>query len=627
MTTKGSNSGFKNKTDDWTYFFGATYKNTVDGLGKIEAYRISQNVSNQSWRHLGLGDLKVFGGNFSNEEETYNLPDSYRASLNTQPELPNTVEIDDTQYTVNWPYVDTTVAGDKTVTGVIIETGRKITAKVKVGDMNDYLTHYYDFNGDVKNKGNTGAAGDGQLMGDAKIYENKLLINRNDNSRTDYMKIGDAVVADDQTEVTITAFFRPSINQQENPLFGFGVGDNKRAFYNPNTNNGQFFEVRANDGWNVSDYSGFNFSSSALADKWHHIAIVVKGNHVTTYYNGEHVGEHTYGLNDTVINCMKGTENYIGTSGYSSGIPWSFTGFIDDFRIYNIALHADEVAELANARPAEDNDLIAVSAPELNVVGKDSDEYTDDLYMEYKVDFSDVKESVSEHCANRTLHYYVTVNQYDTDSNTFTPVETEQEITELDESGIATVGVLPENPNVIYGVSASAKVDNDAYEAVAADIANATTLYEEVLKDLADGGYKETDTLDTARLANANAVIGRGGLAAISDLPEIQSKIMKAEGNTVTVIDPFKTLGIGFMYNENQLYIGSVAATGGENGRVYRSLTLQDGAVTLGDPVDVTGQEAVTLSLDAVQIEYVETLIESLETEDTGSEADFIPEL
>ncbi len=622
----------------WTLFYEAKYNGVVGPLAKIEDRNIYFNggtLNDKNAEGMGFGNFKAYAGNYINGSTKI---DSVTTEQNVVPTLqPKTDEGND----IIWGYADYSTDGKRvTVHGVVLQTGEAVTAEVMVGKRNlsKHLTHYYDFDSaaegtTVKNAGTTSAAGDGVLNEDAKIYEGKLLINRNDRGKTDYMKINNAVVTDDQTEVTIAAFFRPSINQQSNPLFGFGADDHRRAFYNPNTNNGQFFEVRANDGWNGTDYSGFNFSSSALANKWHHIAIVVKDNQVITYSDGVSVGENTFSLNQTVINCMKGTENYIGVSGYSSGIPNSFTGFIDDFRVYNIALSDDEIATLAGDRPEEDNDLITVSAPELNVVkdAGESDANVDDLYMEYKVDFSDVKESVADIC-NRTLYYSVTVNQFDADSKEPTVVGDAQTVT-VDDNGIATVGIVPKNPNVIYGISASVTVDNeqkngqDAYASIDANIANATTLYEEVLKDLANSNYQQGDSLDPARLASANTVIGLGGLAGIADLQGLQNQIMTAEGNTVTINTPFKELGIGFKYSADKLYVGDIAVTGYADGTVYRQLTLADGKVTLSDPFDATGQEAITLSLDAVQIEFVETLIESLEAENAGSEADFIPEL
>ena len=78
----------------------------------------------------------------------------------------------------------------------------------------------------------------------------------------------------------------------------------------------------------------------------------------------------------------------------------------------------------------------------------------------------------------------------------------------------------------------------------------------------------------------------------------------------------------------NTIYFGSdegtAVDTNGANGR-YRKLVIKDGKVTLEDSVT---QEAVVLSLESVNIEFIETAVAEKEAaEDAVFEPDFIPVL
>lgn len=120
------NSGYVNKTDNWRYFFGATYDNAVYGLGKIEVYRISARGESS---HVGLGDLRVWGGDM---EET---GISVVTRQNVSPELPDKVTISGMKTYVQWEAVDTSAIGTVAAYGITAD-GKMVKAEVVVAPVN-----------------------------------------------------------------------------------------------------------------------------------------------------------------------------------------------------------------------------------------------------------------------------------------------------------------------------------------------------------------------------------------------------------------------------------------------------------------------------------------------------------
>ena len=239
-----------------------------------------------------------------------------------------------------------------------------------------------------------------------------------------------------------------------------------------------------------------------------------------------------------------------------------------------------------------------------------------ELAVEYVVDFNDAKAgNDGKYCA--VVEYL--------ESGEWKPVGAETELTLSD--GRAAVAFVPENSNVPYRLSAYIKSAAGAVSASAS--AAGTTLYELVIDDIVTSGYTSPDELDRDVLAKANAVIGKGGLVGIDALDSVRARLMeKPEGKTDTVVirPQFAELGIGFVLADGKLYVGSVCGEG-ETSVVYTGVTLDGGKVTL------TGRDsdglaiAETLSLDAVQIEFVETLIETVTVESAAAGQEFVPEL
>ncbi len=174
------------------------------------------------------------------------------------------------------------------------------------------------------------------------------------------------------------------------------------------------------------------------------------------------------------------------------------------------------------------------------------------------------------------------------------------------------------------------------------------SLYQLVVNDIAANAdvYKgdQKEHLDAVKVAAANAVIAAGGVYysegnALTNEGEKLFKTPVVDGDTVTVEinDNIRGFGIGFVLdNESKFYFGSAGTEATVSnadgaGKVFYKLTIKKNGdkyeVTLSDAPETVGLEAVTLSLDSTNIEFVEKLITEIEAGGVEAEADFVPEI
>lgn len=120
-------------------------------------------------------------------------------------------------------------------------------------------------------------------------------------------------------------------------IFDFGNGTNQYLFLTPNTGSGMRFAIK-NGGAEQT------VTTTALpTGQWVHVAVTLDGDTATLFVNGFPMASNIrVTINPSDFN--PGV-NYIGDSQFG-GDPL-FSGKIDEFRIYNYALGADEIASLA----------------------------------------------------------------------------------------------------------------------------------------------------------------------------------------------------------------------------------------------------------------------------------------
>ncbi|WP_082507323.1 MULTISPECIES: LamG-like jellyroll fold domain-containing protein [unclassified Duganella] len=124
-------------------------------------------------------------------------------------------------------------------------------------------------------------------------------------------------------------------------IFDFGSGTTHNMFLTPQAAGaGLRFAISLTNGWGDQALT----SAPLPSGQWVHVAVTLSGSTGTLYVNGSAVATNTQ-MTHAPFRMRSTTQNWIGRSQYSSD-PY-FNGKIDDFRIYNGALSAAEVAALA----------------------------------------------------------------------------------------------------------------------------------------------------------------------------------------------------------------------------------------------------------------------------------------
>jgi len=125
-------------------------------------------------------------------------------------------------------------------------------------------------------------------------------------------------------------------------IFDFGSGTTQYMFLTPQAGGGGLrFTINLTNGWGDQSLS----SATLPAGQWVHVAVTLSGTTGTLYVNGSAVATNSQ-MTHAPFRMRSGTQNWLGRSQYSAD-PY-FNGKIDDFRIYNGALSAAEVAALAS---------------------------------------------------------------------------------------------------------------------------------------------------------------------------------------------------------------------------------------------------------------------------------------
>ncbi len=219
-------------------------------------------------------------------------------------------------------------------------------------------------------------------------------------------------------------------------------------------------------------------------------------------------------------------------------------------------------------------------------------------------------------------------------ADSFSVTVTNQENTE-----VGTVTVNSEAPNVILTPQDSNAIYTAVIEAVKGGVNYSVgtiqaSLYSEVVENLEVMSGTYDTGVNEGMIAKANEVISHGGIYftdnSVDSLNDETKKIVKAtvaeDGKiTVEVNAPYSGYGIGFILADGKVVVGSNKVNAsGDAGKAYKSFTVDpvDNSVTLSG-----GGEAVTLSLDSVNIEFVETLINETAAEGADSAPEFVPEL
>ncbi|GBG08563.1 hypothetical protein PAT3040_03150 [Paenibacillus agaridevorans] len=161
------------------------------------------------------------------------------------------------------------------------------------------------------------------------------------NGTNGYMALPSAVVSGADA-ITIAAWVNLDSVSNWSRIFDFGSGTATNMFLTPK--NGANGKIRFAIKKNGTSEQIIDGQSALPTGGWHHVAVALNGSTGTLYVDGVQVGQNTaMTLKPSDLGAT--AQNWIGRSQYSTD-PY-LDGRVDDFRVYNQALSAGEIAALA----------------------------------------------------------------------------------------------------------------------------------------------------------------------------------------------------------------------------------------------------------------------------------------
>lgn|GEM_PF-132787 len=146
-----------------------------------------------------------------------------------------------------------------------------------------------------------------------------------------------------EDNITVAAWVYSRDSSLQSMLFCFGA----KFWMNQHSAQNGCYTAGMEPAWGQTDgiYNNIVSDTQAIPNKvWTHVAVTFEGTAAKLYKNGELVASKTL-LNKPSDYNGSYIGNYIGKSAWSADPP--FRGLIDDFRIYNRALSAVEIAAIA----------------------------------------------------------------------------------------------------------------------------------------------------------------------------------------------------------------------------------------------------------------------------------------
>jgi hypothetical protein len=199
------------------------------------------------------------------------------------------------------------------------------------------VIHRYSF---AKDASDSVGGADGALMGNATVSGGQLMLDGTDGTYVDLFPVGNDIAnltnATFETWVTWT----DPVNSFWERIMDFGNNTTMNMFLTPHpAAHGPRFALTINGG---GDEQQVETASPFPVGVETHVAITIDAvNQVASMYvNGQPAGI-VYGYSNTPSVMGATTNNYLGKSQYND--PY-FVGSINEFRIYNVALTAAQVA-------------------------------------------------------------------------------------------------------------------------------------------------------------------------------------------------------------------------------------------------------------------------------------------
>lgn len=189
----------------------------------------------------------------------------------------------------------------------------------------------YPFDGDADSEdGLNNATVSGSLVFEDGWVGQAISLNGSDS----YVTLPSDLPSAAADEITVSTWVNWKGGNEWQRIFDFGNGTSQYMFLTPKTGNYMRFAVK--DGGREQIVQ----TSQLEAGQWVHVAVTIGGGQARLYVNGEMKAEANMSLKPSSI---KSSMNYLGKSQFADPL---FNGSLDEFRIYNYALNANELQAL-----------------------------------------------------------------------------------------------------------------------------------------------------------------------------------------------------------------------------------------------------------------------------------------
>jgi Concanavalin A-like lectin/glucanases superfamily len=185
----------------------------------------------------------------------------------------------------------------------------------------------------------------GKLEGEAKVADGKLVLTNtgknSDHAKLSYLSFGERILPKTGS-ATIEVWFTSKCDGQFARVFDFGERGQGYLFLTVDEGNDTARIAISDNAW---ENEALVRSDSPVNDnKPHMVAVVIDSGakRLRFYIDGKQQGE-SEPLGDNSLEKIKGTNHWLGRSLYTTDN--GFTGSIDELRIYDTALSADDVAK------------------------------------------------------------------------------------------------------------------------------------------------------------------------------------------------------------------------------------------------------------------------------------------
>jgi hypothetical protein len=203
----------------------------------------------------------------------------------------------------------------------------------------------YSFEG---NADNAFGSANGTVSGTPAYKDGKVGKAIELNGTNSYVTLPAAHPVSSYNQITLSTWVNWKGGKDWQRIFDFGNGTNQYMFLTPKTGNFMRFAIKNGGGEQIVQ------TTQLAVGQWVHVVLTLGNGTAKLYVNGEEMASANVTIKP---GDFKPTLNYLGKSQFSTDAL--FNGMLDEFRIYDHVLSADEILQLANnTAPQGDNSLL-----------------------------------------------------------------------------------------------------------------------------------------------------------------------------------------------------------------------------------------------------------------------------